>query len=66
MITVGIVEDNETVRQTLTEREMIEACLLIGHYQGLASAIGGLGIQLEDGSLNETPISGGPAAPRSC
>jgi hypothetical protein len=22
-------------------------CLLIGHYQGLASAIGGLGIQVE-------------------
>ena len=32
----------------LTEREVIEACLLIGHYQGLASAIGGLGIQLEN------------------
>lgn len=34
-------------RRTLTEREVIEACLLIGHYQGLASAIGGLGIQVE-------------------
>jgi alkylhydroperoxidase family enzyme len=34
--------------RTLTEREVIEACLLIGHYQGLASAIGGLGIQLEN------------------
>lgn len=56
----------QAARQTLTEREMIEACLLIGHYQGLASAIGGLGIQLEDGSLNEAPVSGGPAAPRSC
>lgn len=55
----------QAARQTLTEREMIEACLLIGHYQGLASAIGGLGIQLEDGSLNEAPISGGPAAQRS-
>jgi len=55
----------QAARQALTEREMIEACLLIGHYQGLASAIGGLGIQLEDGSLNEAPISGGPAAPRS-
>ena len=31
----------------LADREVIEACLLIGHYQGLASAIGGLGIQLE-------------------
>ena len=40
----------QAARQTLTEREMIEACLLIGHYQGLASAIGGLGIQLEDRS----------------
>jgi alkylhydroperoxidase family enzyme len=33
--------------QTLTEREVIELCLLIGHYQGLATAIGGLGIQVE-------------------
>ncbi|HEX6877828.1 MAG TPA: carboxymuconolactone decarboxylase family protein [Nocardioidaceae bacterium] len=32
---------------TLTERELIELCLLIGHYQGLATAIGGLGIQVE-------------------
>jgi alkylhydroperoxidase family enzyme len=55
----------QAARQTLTEREMIEACLLIGHYQGLASVIGGLGIQLEGGSLNEAPVSGGPAAPRS-
>lgn len=37
-------------RQTLTERGVIEMCLLVGHYQGLASAIGGLGIQLEDGA----------------
>lgn len=35
------------VRATLSDRETIELCLLIGHYQGLASAIGGLGIQLE-------------------
>lgn len=35
-------------RPRLTEREVIEACLLIGHYQGLASAIGGLGIRLEE------------------
>jgi len=35
-------------RLALTEREVIELCLLIGHYQGLAAAIGGLGIQLED------------------
>jgi alkylhydroperoxidase family enzyme len=56
----------QAARQALTEREMIETCLLIGHYQGLASAIGGLGIQLEDRSLNEAPIPGGPAVPRSC
>jgi hypothetical protein len=31
----------------LTEREDTETCLLIGHYQCLASAIGGPGIQLE-------------------
>jgi len=35
------------VQATLQEREAIELCLLIGHYQGLASAIGGLGIQIE-------------------
>ncbi len=55
----------KAARQTLTEREMIEACLLIGHYQGLASAIGGRGIQLEAGSLKEAPLAGGPAAPQS-
>ena len=33
--------------QTLTDREVIELCLLVGHYQGLATAIGGLGIQVE-------------------
>ena len=32
---------------TLDHRDAIELCLLIGNYQGLASAIGGLGIQLE-------------------
>ena len=32
--------------QTLTDREVIGLCLLIGHYQGLATAIGG-GIQVE-------------------
>ena len=36
------------VQATLSDREAIELCLLIGHYQGLASAIGGLGIQVED------------------
>jgi alkylhydroperoxidase family enzyme len=35
------------VRGTFRDREMIELCLLIGNYQGLASAIGGLGIQIE-------------------
>ena len=35
------------VQETLSDREAIELCLLIGHYQGLASAIGGLGIQIE-------------------
>ena len=29
------------VRATLTDREAIEACLFVGHYQGLASTIGG-------------------------
>ena len=35
------------LKTTLDQRETIELCLLIGNYQGLASAIGGLGIQLE-------------------
>ena len=35
------------VQATLGDREAIELCLLIGNYQGLASAIGGLGIQIE-------------------
>jgi alkylhydroperoxidase family enzyme len=35
------------VHATLDNREVIELCLLIGNYQGLASTIGGLGIQIE-------------------
>jgi AhpD family alkylhydroperoxidase len=35
------------VQATLGNTEAIELCLLIGNYQGLASAIGGLGIQVE-------------------
>ncbi len=35
------------VRAVLNEHETIELCLLVGHYQGLASVIGGLGIQVE-------------------
>lgn len=35
------------VQATLGNREAIELCLLIGNYQGLASTIGGLGIQIE-------------------
>jgi alkylhydroperoxidase family enzyme len=35
------------VQATLGDRAAIELCLLIGNYQGLASAIGGLGIQIE-------------------
>ncbi|MBV8218095.1 MAG: carboxymuconolactone decarboxylase family protein [Solirubrobacterales bacterium] len=36
-----------SVRATLSDRELIELCLLVGHYQGLASAIGGLAIAPE-------------------
>jgi alkylhydroperoxidase family enzyme len=35
------------VQATLGNREAIELCLLIGNYQGLASTIGGLGIQID-------------------
>jgi alkylhydroperoxidase family enzyme len=38
------------VQATLNDRQVIELCLLVGHYQGLASAIGGLGIQVEERS----------------
>ena len=41
-----------TVKAAFREREVIELCLLIGHYQGLASAVGGLGIQLEAEALS--------------
>jgi alkylhydroperoxidase family enzyme len=41
------------VQAALGNREAIELCLLIGNYQGLASTIGGLGIQIE-------PANGGP------
>jgi alkylhydroperoxidase family enzyme len=37
------------VEATLGHRETLELCLLIGNYQGLASTIGGLGIQVEPG-----------------
>jgi len=35
------------VRASLDDREAIELCALIGHYQGLASTIGALAIQVE-------------------
>lgn len=44
-------------RANLSDRELIEACLLVGHYQGLASAIGGLAIQPETaGEPVQAPI----------
>ncbi len=44
------------VHAMLGDRGAIELCLLIGNYQGLASAIGGLGIQIER-------ANGGPPCP---
>ena len=38
------------VQAALSDRQAIELCLLVGHYQGLASAAGGLGIQIEERS----------------
>ncbi len=35
------------VQAILGHREVIELCLLVGHYQGLSTAIGALGIQIE-------------------
>lgn len=37
----------QAAARQLTDPEVIELCLLVGHYVGLATAIGGLGIQLE-------------------
>jgi alkylhydroperoxidase family enzyme len=36
------------LRDALSEREAIELCLLVGHYQGLATALGGLRLQVEE------------------
>jgi alkylhydroperoxidase family enzyme len=38
------------VQAALSDRQAIELCLLVGNYQGLASAVGGLGIQIEERS----------------
>jgi alkylhydroperoxidase family enzyme len=38
------------VQASLRDPEAIELCMLIGHYRGLASTIGALGIQLEQGA----------------
>jgi alkylhydroperoxidase family enzyme len=45
------------VRDTLSEREAIELCLLVGHYQGLATALGGLQIQVEESAGVSSPAS---------
>jgi alkylhydroperoxidase family enzyme len=37
----------DAARAIFTDRDVIELCLLVGHYLGLASAIGGLGIEIE-------------------
>ncbi len=37
------------VRASLSDREAIELCLLVGHYQGLATTLGALRIQVEPG-----------------
>ena len=53
-----------SARSSLTNRELIELCLLVGHYQGLASAIGGLAIEPEttqDTSGESTPEPPAPA-----
>jgi alkylhydroperoxidase family enzyme len=46
-------------RVILTDREVIEACLLVGHYQGLASAIGGLAIEPEYRNQTHRPEGDG-------
>lgn len=43
------------VQATLGTREVVELCLLIGNYQGLASTIGGLGVQIEPNPTRALP-----------
>ena len=45
------------VRDALGEREAIELFLLVGHYQGLATALGGLRIQVEKSAAPAGPAS---------
>jgi alkylhydroperoxidase family enzyme len=52
------------VETTLGTREVIELCLLIGNYQGLASTIGGLGIQIEPDPIRVVPTHRGSAIHR--
>jgi alkylhydroperoxidase family enzyme len=47
------------VEATLGTREVIELCLLIGNYQGLASTISGLGIQIEPDPKRVVPTHRG-------
>ncbi len=52
------------VQATLGNREAIELCLLIGNYQGLASTIGGLGIQIEQDPGQQAEALSQTAVPR--
>jgi alkylhydroperoxidase family enzyme len=44
-----------SLQAALDTREVVELCLLIGNYQGLASTIGGLGIQVEPDPISVVP-----------
>jgi alkylhydroperoxidase family enzyme len=52
------------VEATLDTREVIELCLLVGNYQGLASTIGGLGIQIEPDPARVVPTHRSSTIPR--
>jgi alkylhydroperoxidase family enzyme len=45
------------VQDALSEREAIELFLLVGHYQGLATALGGLRVQVETSAATDRPAS---------
>lgn len=38
----------DRLRRELSERQRIELCMLVGQYEGLATALGGLGVQVDD------------------
>ena len=47
LVRQGRIRRWSAVQAALNDRQVIELCLPDGHYQGLATALGGLGIQVK-------------------